>query len=63
MRSSPIFADCLLIFSPKIVCNFYLQSSDIRDTGEVFPSAWGGGGGLSSPRFFFLEITDSNDAF
>ena len=53
VHSKPIFGDCLVIFLPKL-CVFFafkVPISDIRDTGEVFPFAWGGG------------AADTNDAF
>ena len=38
VHSVPIFAEFVLISSPKIVCNFCPQSSDLRNTycGRIF---------------------------
>ena len=38
VHSEPIFAEFVLISSPKIVCNFCPQSSDLRNTycGRIF---------------------------
>ena len=47
---SPFFAEFVSIFSPKIVCNFCLQSSDLRYVmRENFRAVWGA---RVSPRKF-----------